>query len=147
MRLDKRKGPLPDANEKRAKYQKGTKEMLPDKQTADKIQARSRELDPRLERTMREGCGVYRVAGRTGTYTVTVSEAGFACDCTAGQNGKACWHSGSVYRLRLVEKMRRAQPVKPRLSGADLWGEETGCASCGWTHSHRANCAAVAKAS
>lgn len=87
----------------------------------------SRKWDPRLEKTSKVGCGTYRVEGRHGTYTVTVSAEGFACNCIAGINLLTCWHCGSAYRARLVEKMNRrpvtATPAKAPVPSWDaLYG-------------------------
>lgn len=87
--------------------------MLPDRQTAEKAIARSRAKDPKLARVTKIGCGVYRVQGDHGLYTVRVSAEGFECDCIAGMNGRTCYHKSSVWRMRLAERSARPAPKPP----------------------------------
>jgi hypothetical protein len=87
---------------------------------------KSRELDAALWRTTRAACGVYTVTGEHAEYTVRVDQAGYHCDCPAGEHGRsACWHRASTYRLRLAERTRRAASpaaVKRMTAKEELWG-------------------------
>lgn len=69
---------------------------------------KSRHLDPKLARTAPLGRGEYLVSGEHGMYIVTVSRAGYACECPAGTNGRRCWHTASVYRARAAVHSVRA---------------------------------------
>jgi len=80
------------------------------KEAYTRAQERSRQRDPRLQNIRELAPGRYEVTGRCGVYTVTVTAAGYACTCTAGQNNLVCAHMGSAYRLRICK--RSAQPVK-----------------------------------
>ena len=117
--------------------------MLPDRQTAEKAIARSRAKDPKLARVTKITCGVYRVQGDHGLYTVTVSAQGFECDCVAGMNGRTCYHKSSVWRMRCADRMVAAPAPKPLPAG--LLDDEA-CPSCGFSTGHNTRCAAQAVA-
>src|SRR5437016_1196772 len=75
---------------------------------------------------MKTAPGRYSVLSANGRdlYHLTVVGDGrdYQCECTAGRNGRACWHSAACYLHILGERMIVPKPVKTLSAREELFG-------------------------
>ncbi len=68
------------------------------------------------------GANTYSVLSSKGdaTYTVTVRGCEYSCTCTAGQQGRICYHAAATMMSRMAERLETAAPVVDSREAAPL---------------------------
>ncbi len=80
-----------------------------------------------LEKSLNKAMALGTVAHKTGprTYTVAASKGGttyvvtvrgceYTCNCTAGQQGRTCYHAAAAMMARMSERLEQAAAVDNR---------------------------------
>ncbi len=71
---------------------------------------------------VKTGANTYSVLSSKGdaTYTVTVRGCQYTCTCTAGQQGRTCYHAASAMMSRMSERLEAAAPAVDSREAAPL---------------------------